>query len=101
MNILDNIVNKFGMDKVAHFMTTIVIVLVVAIADANLFNRSALVATTIGVLTAITVGIIKEVIDFFIGKSFDLQDLKFDLLGCIAGFILALVLFAHIIIYCN
>lgn len=92
MNILDKFINKVGMDKLVHFVVVILIVLSIAVIDVNYFNRPAIVAAAIGAFAGAAVGVLKEILDFFLGKSFDLQDLKFDLYGCIAGFVWALIL---------
>lgn len=92
MKDLSYYVDKLGSDKVIHLLVCFIIASNVAILDNEIFNRTAIVAATIGGFTAIIVGVVKELIDFFNGKSFDLDDLKFDTIGSFLGFIWSLIL---------
>lgn len=89
---LNDIVDKLGSDKVIHFLVEVLIVGTIAILDKELFNRNVLIAAAIGASVGILVGVVKELIDFFSGKQFDLQDLKFDLYGVAVGLLWALIL---------
>ena len=89
---INDLVNKVGTDKFIHLLVCVIIAETVAVCDVTIFNRSAIIAATVGALTAAFAGIIKELIDFFKGKSFDLNDLKFDIIGSIVGFIWSLIL---------
>lgn len=89
---INNLVDKVGADKFIHLLVCIIIAENVAICDAEIFNRNAIVAAAIGVITAIIIAISKEVIDFFRNGLCDLNDLKFDCYGAIIGGLLALIL---------
>ena len=92
MKDLTYYVEKIGYDKCIHLLICFIIANNVAILDNEIFDRTAIVAASIGSLTAIIIAIIKELIDFFIGKSFDLKDLEFGIVGSIIGFICSLIL---------
>lgn len=92
MKDLNYFVEKVGYDKCIHLLICFIISNNIAILDNEIFNRTAIIAATVGALTAAFAGIIKELIDFFKGKSFDLNDLKFDVIGSIVGFIWSLIL---------
>lgn len=92
MKDLTYYVEKIGYDKCIHLLICFIIASNVAILDNEIFDRTAIVAASIGGLTAILIAIVKELIDFFIGKSFDSKDLKFGIVGSIIGFIWSLIL---------
>lgn len=92
MKDLTYYVEKIGYDKCIHLLICFIVASNVAILDNEIFDRTAIVAASIGSLTAILIAIAKELIDFFIGKSFDLKDLKFGIVGSIVGFIWSLIL---------
>lgn len=92
MKDLNYFVEKIGYDKCIHLLICFIISSNIAILDNEIFNRTAIIAAIVGALTAAFAGIIKELIDFFKGKSFDLNDLKFDVIGSIVGFIWSLIL---------
>lgn len=89
---VNDLVNKVGTDKFIHLLVCIIIAENVATYDAELFNRNAIVAAIVGIVTAIIIGIGKEVIDFFRNGLFDVNDLKFDTYGAFIGGLLALIL---------
>lgn len=89
---INDLVDKVGADKFIHLLVCIIIAENVATYDAEIFNRSAIVAAAIGAITAIIIGVGKEVIDFFRKGLCDLNDLKFDCYGTIIGAVLALIL---------
>lgn len=89
---INDLVNKVGTDKFIHLLVCIIIAENAAICDAELFNRSAIIAAAIGIVVAIIIAIGKEVIDLFRGHSFDVKDLKFDTYGAFIGGLLALIL---------
>lgn len=89
---INDLVDKIGTDKFIHLLVCIIIAENVATYDAEIFNRSAIVAAAIGAITAIIIGVGKEVIDFFRNGLFDVNDLKFDCYGAIIGGLLALIL---------
>lgn len=89
---INDLVNKVGTDKFIHLLVCIIIAENVATYDAEIFNRSAIVAAVIGAITAIIICVGKEVIDFIRKGLFDLNDLKFDTYGAIVGGLLALIL---------
>lgn len=88
---INDLVNKIGADKFIHLLVCIIIAENVATYDAQVFNRSAIIATIVGIVTAIVIGIGKEVIDFFRNGLFDFKDLKFDCYGAILGGLLAFI----------
>lgn len=92
MKDLTYYVEKIGYDKCIHLLICFIITSNVAILDNEIFNRTAIVAASIGSLTAVFIAIVKELIDFFIDKSFDLKDLKFSIIGSMVGFIWSLIL---------
>lgn len=92
MKDLTYYVEKIGYDKCIHLLICFVIASNIAILDNEIFNRTAIVAASIGGLTAVFIAIAKELIDFFIGKSFDLKDLKFGIVGSIVGSMWSLIL---------
>ena len=89
---VNDLVDKVGADKFIHLLVCIIIAENAAICDAQLFNRSAIIAAAIGAITAIIIGVGKEVIDFIRKGLCDLNDLKFDCYGAILGGLLALIL---------
>lgn len=89
---INDLVDKIGADKFIRLLVCIIIAENVATYDAEIFNRNAIVAAAIGVITAIIIGVGKEVIDFIIKGLCDLNDLKFDCYGAILGGLLALIL---------
>ena len=90
---INDLVNKEGTDKFIHLLVCIIIAENVATYDAQVFNRSAIIAAIVGIVTAIIIiGIGKEVIDFFRNGLFDVNDLKFDTYGAFVGGLLALIL---------
>ena len=89
---INDLVNKVGTDKFIHLLVCIIIAENVATYDAEIFNRSAIVAAAIGAITAIIIGVGKEVIDFIRNGLCDLNDLKFNCYGAIIGAVLALIL---------
>ena len=88
---INDLVNKVGADKFIHLLVCIIIAENVATYDAQVFNRSAIIAAIVGIVTAIIIGIGKEVIDFFRNGLFDFKDLKFDCYGAILGGLLAFI----------
>ena len=88
---INDLVNKVGTDKFIHLLVCIIIAENVATYDAQVFNRSAIIAAIVGIVTAIIIGIGKEVIDFFRNGLFDFKDLKFDCYGAILGGLLAFI----------
>lgn len=89
---INDLVNKVGTDKFIHLLVCIIIAENVATYDAEIFNRNDIVAAIIGIVTAIIIGIGKEVIDFFRNGLFNVNDLKFDTYGAFIGGLLALIL---------
>lgn len=89
---INDLVNKIGADKFIHLLVCIIIAENVATYDAQVFNRNTIVATAIGIVTPIVIGIGKEVVDFFRNGLFDVYDLKFDTYGAFIGGLLALIL---------
>lgn len=89
---INDLVDKIGADKFIHLLTCVIIAENVATYDAEIFNRSAIVAAAIGTITAIIISVGKEVIDFIRNGLFDTNDLKFDCYGAIIGGLLALIL---------
>ena len=89
---INDLVNKVGTDKFIHLLVCIIIAENVATYDAQVFNRSAIISAIIGIVTAIVIGIGKEVIDLFRNGLFDVNDLKFDTYGAFIGGLLALIL---------
>ena len=89
---VNDLVDKVGSDKFIYSLVCIIIAENAAICDAELFNRSAIVAVAIGIIIPIVIGIGKEVIDFFRNGLFDVNDLKFDTYGAFIGGLLALIL---------
>lgn len=89
---INDLVDKFGADKFIHLLVCIIIAENVATYDAQVFNRNAIVAAAIGIITPIVIGIGREVIDFFRNGLFDVNDLKFDTYGAFIGGLLALIL---------
>lgn len=89
---INDLVNKVGTDKFIHLLVCVIIAENVATYDAEIFNRSAIVAAAIGAITAIIIGVGKEVIYFIRKGLFDVNDLKFDCYGAILGGLLALIL---------
>lgn len=89
---MKNLLSSIATDKWTHIAFSIVISFVVAFADKKFFDRDILVCATIGCLTSIFVGIIKEICDFFTGGQFDANDLFADFVGCILAFFLIILL---------
>lgn len=89
---INDLVDKVGANKFIHLLVCIIIAENVATYDAEVFNRNAIVAAIVGIVTAIIIGIGKEVIDFFRNGLFDVNDLKFDTYGAFIGGLLALIL---------
>lgn len=93
MKSIRKFIEKVGMDKVAHFLACVLVTLVVAIVfEKTTVGLSSFAYAFMGAFAAIVVGIIKEVVDFLSGERFDTHDLLADIIGAVAGFILAAVL---------
>lgn len=89
---MKNLFNKIMVDKWAHLAFSICISFVIAFADKKVFDRDTAVCAAIGCLSAIFIGIVKEVYDFLKGGQFDSKDLLADLIGCVIAFIFIIIL---------
>ena len=72
-------------DKVAHFVVSLVLTIVLAIV-INSIEGTAVSGVLCGIYAAITtmcVGVGKEIWDKFKGTGFDIYDLAADALGCL------------------
>lgn len=58
---INDLVNKVGTDKFIHLLVCVIIAETVAVCDVTIFNRSAIIDATLGVIVAIFAGIGKEV----------------------------------------
>ena len=93
MKSIRKIIEKVGMDKVAHFLACVLVTLVVAIVfEKTTAGLSSLAYAFMGAFAAIVAGVIKEAADLLSGERFDLHDLIADVIGAVTGFILAAVL---------
>ena len=64
MKDLNYFAEKIGYDKCIHLLICFIISSNISILDNEIFNRTAIIAATVGALTAAFAGIIKELIDF-------------------------------------
>lgn len=83
---------SFGSDKYVH----LVFGLLISFAVAWMFilttaGATKLVCAVCGVLTALFVGFIKEVVDFFRDKPFDGVDVLFTVVGGVIGALMYLM----------
>lgn len=84
---------KVDADKLLHFIVCMLIVLVVARIDTLVWQSGILLAVAIGGIVAVVIGLIKELVDFFTEKNFDVGDLLADIAGAVAGMVLAILFF--------
>ena len=84
---------SIGKDKHLHFECTTAISYFVSKLDQYVFGRDRYVAATIGAIAAFMVGFVKELcVDFlWRDESFDLNDIKANLVGSITGATMSLV----------
>lgn len=88
MNKFDLIVSKIGMDKLVHVCVCALITFLVSLAVFAFSSEDAWVCVTIGGMTAVFVGICKELADFFCNKPFGTKDLLADVVGSVFGFVI-------------
>lgn len=88
MNWFDKIITKVGLDKITHMF----VIAFVTVALALIFNKttqdcSSWVYAVCGLCGGIIVAILKEVLDFFYGKWFDLKDIIWGIAGGVIAFL--------------
>lgn len=91
MNRLKELMDKIGVDKVLHFETCCLIALLVGLCCMK-FGMGQGHAVWCSCVTAIAVGILKEVYDANHGEFFDGADIKADCLGAFAGVLIIIIL---------
>ncbi len=88
MNWFDKIVTKIGLDKIAHmFIIAFVTVIFAMIFCKTTPGCSSWVYATCGLISGVVVAILKEVLDFFYGKWFDMKDILWGIAGGVTAFL--------------
>ena len=86
MNKFKEIINKLGgEDKVLHFETCCLMVLVVAMICMNRFGLCVDSAGAVAIIVTLAIGVLKEVYDYKTYGLFDWNDIKADTLGILIG----------------
>jgi len=88
MNKFDMIINKIGMDKITHASVCALITFVSSLGVSAFSSNDAWSCAAIGSMSAFFLGVAKELIDFFLGGSFDTKDLLADLIGSVFGLLI-------------
>lgn len=81
-------IGKVEKDKLLHLLCSLILAFVIGkvnwyIGWLPLWNCAA-----IGGIAAFCLGVLKEVLDEFMGGELDLKDLAFDFIGCLIGVIM-------------
>lgn len=96
MKIYDKFANwlcSFMPDKYVHFIAgSTIALLFAALFYVTTAGATAAAAGAGGALTALGLGAIKEVIDFFRNKTFDVSDIVATTLGGIYGFLIYVII---------
>lgn len=79
---------SFTADRYVHLIVGLLLAYLVGRGDMALFHREAAIAFVVALIAVIVVGIIKEVIDIFLGKNFDFRDALFTSVGGVIGALL-------------
>jgi len=88
---IDKIKNA-GLDKWMHGVACFFICAVVALAVYGIWEDPKPVCGFIGWIAAMCAGLAKELVDFFRGNKFDINDLIADFIGATIGFGLAFLM---------
>ncbi len=88
MNKFDLILSKIGLDKIVHACVCALITFLVSLSVSVFSSEDAWVCAAVGGMTAVFIGIVKELLDFFHNKPFDTKDLLADVVGSVFGFVI-------------
>ena len=79
------------LDKVAHFVVSLILTIVLAIVIKSVNEDTAgYLCGIFGACVTMCIGVAKEVWDEFRGTGFDLMDLVADLGGCVVAMIFSI-----------
>lgn len=82
-----------NLDKVAHMSISAILVIVVSwIFLITTSGCTVLVSAVCGIIGTMIIGVLKEILDFTRGGSFDPKDLLADFVGSIFGGILVILI---------
>lgn len=82
-----------GEDKLLHACACVLLTIFASSLVCHFGGNTPAVGGVIGALTALFVGIVKELYDFFTGGEFDRHDLLADFIGCVVGFVYVVTVF--------
>lgn len=82
-----------NLDKVAHTSISVILAIVISwIFLVTTAGCTVLISAACGIIGTMIIGVLKEILDFTQGGSFDIKDLLADLVGSILGGILAILI---------
>ena len=82
-----------NLDKVAHTSISVILAIVISwIFLVTTAGCTVLISAACGIIGTMIIGVLKEILDFTRGGSFDIKDLLADLVGSIFGGILAILI---------
>ena len=93
MNRFQSFINRIGgEDKVLHFETCCLIMMVVALLNMNVLGFGIAASAVLACMIAIIAGILKEAYDYNTYGLFDNKDIVADVLGAFAGFLIIILI---------
>lgn len=82
-----------NLDKIAHTSISVILAIVISwIFLVTTAGCTVLISAACGIIGTMIIGVLKEILDFTRGGSFDIKDLLADLVGSIFGGILAILI---------
>lgn len=88
--LYDFVENKLGMDKVAHFLGIALVALVASLVSSRVETVGiSWTYALVGFMVGAAVAVMKEVFDFFNGRTFDVKDILAGIAGALVSFLVA------------
>lgn len=86
--LYDLVESKIGMDKVAHFFGIAMVAMLVSLLFTKVnVGESSWVYAAVGLLAGFFVAVLKEVVDFFNNRPFDVKDILAGVVGGVVSFL--------------
>lgn len=86
--LYDLVESKIGMDKVAHFFGIAMVAMLVSLLFTKVnAGESSWVYAAVGLLAGFFVAVLKEVVDFFNNRPFDVKDILAGVVGGVMSFL--------------